>query len=146
MMKTIPSNALLAAIALTLAAAPLSAADRMQTGQWEFTSTANGETHTFKHCVTKSEVGTVNGDANSARIKAAKRAGGDCRITDYRVFGNAVAYAMVCGTTSIQSKAAYHGDAFEADVKTKAEGAPEIVSHIKAKRLGVCPQTARPPG
>jgi hypothetical protein len=139
MLKAISSSALLAAIALTLAVAPLSAADRMQTGQWEFTSTANGETHTFKHCVNSGEVDTVNGDAKSARINAAKQAKGDCRITDYRVFGNAVAYAMVCGTTSIRSKAAYHGDAFEADVKTKAEGAPEVVSHIKARRLGACP-------
>jgi Protein of unknown function (DUF3617) len=67
----------------------------------------------------------------------------DCRITDYRVFGNAVTYEMACGKTSIHSKAAYHGDAFEADMTTKAEGAPEVVNHIKAHRLGAC-HTAPP--
>jgi Protein of unknown function (DUF3617) len=139
MMKTIPSTALLAAVVLTLAVAPLSAADRMVPGMWEFTSTTNGETNTFKHCVTSAEVETVNGDAKSGRINAAKESKGDCRITDYRVFGNAVAYEMVCGKTSTHSKAAYHGDAFEATVTTKAEGAPDVVNHIKARRLGACP-------
>jgi hypothetical protein len=139
MLRTIRSTAILAAIALTLAVAQLSAADRMVPGMWEFTSTTNGETHTIKHCVASVEVETVNGDAKSARINAAKEAKGDCRITYYRVFGNAVAYEMVCGKTSTHSKAAYHGDAFEADMTTKAEGAPEVVNHIKAHRLGACP-------
>jgi len=139
MLRTLRSTAILAAIGMTLAVAPLSAADRMVPGMWEFTSTTNGETQTLKHCVTAVEVETVNGDAKSGRINAAKESKGDCRITDYRVFGNAVAYDMVCGKKSIHSKATYHGDAFEADVTTKAEGAAEVVNHIKARRLGACP-------
>ena len=138
-MKTIRSTILLAAIALTLAATPLSAADRMQIGQWEFTHTANGDTHTFKHCVTPDEVVIVNSDTQSARAIATKRAAGHCKMTDYKIDGNVVSYEMVCGTTTTRSTATYHGDSFEADLKTKAEGAPEVASHISAKRLGVCP-------
>jgi hypothetical protein len=138
-MNTIRTILFPAAFALTLAAAPLSAADRMQTGQWEFTHTANGETHTFKHCVTPDEVAIVNADAQSARALANKRAAGQCKITEYKVDGNVVSYAMVCGTTTTRSTATYHADSSEADLKTKAEGAPEVASHVSGKRLGVCP-------
>ncbi len=138
-MNTIRTILFLAAFALTLAAAPLSAADRMQTGQWEFTHTANGEAHTFKHCVTPDEVAIVNSDTRTARALAAKRAAGHCTITDYNVDGNVVSYAMVCGTTTTRSTATYRGDSFEANLKTKAEGAAEVAAHIDAKRLGACP-------
>src|SRR5207245_11646931 len=96
-MKTIRRTLVLAAFVLTLAVAPLSAADRMQTGQWEFTHTAEGDTHTFKHCVTSDEVSIVNADARTARALAAKRAAGHCTITDYKVDGSVVSCALVCG-------------------------------------------------
>jgi len=60
-------------------------------------------------------------------------------FTDYKVDGNAVSYAMVCGPRTIRSTATYHGDTFEGDLKTKAEGAGEAVSHVKARRLSACP-------
>ncbi len=78
MLKTLLSTAFLAVIGLTLAVAPLSAADRMQAGQWEFTQTANGETHTFKHCVTPGEVSIVNAETRTARALASKKAAGHC--------------------------------------------------------------------
>jgi hypothetical protein len=141
MLKTIRSTALLAAIGLTLTVAPLSAADRMQPGMWEFTSTANGETRTFKHCATPDETGSVNGDAKSARANAARRAAGHCTITDFNINGNVVSYAMVCGTTSVRSTTTYRGDTFEAALKTKTEGAAEVATRVTAKRLGFCPPT-----
>ena len=138
------STALLAAIGLTLAVAPLSAADRLQIGQWEFTSTTKGEAHTFKRCVTPDEAGSVNGDTRSARAYAEKQTAGHCTISAYKVGGNAVSYAMVCGPRTIRCTATYHGDTFESDLKTKAEGAAEVVTHVKAHRLGDCPKTRRP--
>jgi hypothetical protein len=50
---------------------------------------------------------------------------------------------MVCGPRTIRSTATYHGDTFESDLKTKAEGAAEVVTHVKARRLGACPKTPR---
>ena len=138
-MKTIRSTLFLTAIGLTLAVAPLSATDRMQSGQWEFTTTTRGEANTFKHCVTPAEAGSVNGDTRSARAYAEKQTAGHCTIKDYKVEGNAVSYAMVCGARTIRSTATYHGDTFEGDLVTKAEGAAETVSHVKARRLGACP-------
>lgn len=140
MLKTNLSTALLAVIGLTLAVAPLSAADRMQTGHWEFTHTVAGDTHTFKHCVTPDEVSIVNADTRTARALAEKRTTGQCKITEYKADGNVVTYAMVCGTTTTRSTATYHGDSSEAELKTKAEGAAEVVAHVRGKRLGICPQ------
>jgi hypothetical protein len=140
MLKTILSTALLAA-ALTLTAAPLFAADRMMPGMWEFTSTANNETHTFKHCATPDETASVNGDAKSARANAAKRAAGHCTITDFNINGNTVTYAMVCDKTSVRSTTTYFGTTFESALKTKTEGAAEVSTRVTAKRLGVCPLT-----
>lgn len=139
MMKAILSTALLAAIGLTMAAAPLSAADRMQTGEWEFTSSTKGEANTFKRCITPADTGSVNGNTKSARAFAEKQAGGQCKITDYRAEGNTVSYSMVCGSRTIRSTATYHGDRFEGDVAMTANGAAEIVSHVTARRLGACP-------
>ena len=140
MRKTSLSIALLAVMGLTLPVAPLSAADRMQTGHWEFTQTVAGDKHTFKHCVTSDEVSIVNADTRTARALAEKRTAGQCKITDYKAEGNVVAYAMVCGKTTTRSTATYHGDSSEAELKTKAEGAAEVVAHISGKRLGICPQ------
>ena len=86
------------------------------------------------------EVSIVNADTRTARALAEKRTAGHCKITEYKADGNVVTYAMVCGTTTTRSTATYHGDSSEADLKTKAEGAAEVASHISAKRLGVCPQ------
>ena len=60
-------------------------------------------------------------------------------FTNYNIDGNAVSYAMVCGPRIFRSTATYRGDTFEGDLKTKAEDAAEVVSHVKARRLGACP-------
>ena len=128
------------AIALTLAAAPLSAADRIRAGQWEFSTTrAKGEAILSKHCITADEAASANGDANTARAYTEKQAAGRCKVTDYKVAGASVSYAMTCGPRSIRATATYHGDTFEGDQFTKDEGGPEIVSHVKARRVGNCP-------
>ena len=139
MIKTFRSTALLAAIGLTLAARPISAADRLQSGQWEVTSTSKSGDQTYKHCVTPDEAGSVNGDTRSARAYAEKKAAGRCTIKDYKVAGDEVSYVMTCGKTTIQSTATYRGDTFEGEMTTKAKGAAKVLSHIKARRLGLCP-------
>ena len=63
-MKNMAASTIFAtAIALALAASPLSAADRLQPGQWEFTTTHPGKNDptTFKHCVTATEAASANG-------------------------------------------------------------------------------------
>jgi hypothetical protein len=62
------------------------AADRLTSGQYEFTTTTDGKTQTLAHCVTPEEARSVNGDAKAGREYAEKdlqRAG--CSITTYDV-------------------------------------------------------------
>ncbi|MEP6800735.1 MAG: DUF3617 family protein [Acidobacteriota bacterium] len=128
------------AATLGLAAAPLFAADRLRAGEWEFTTTrAGAEPNTFKHCVTPEEALMANGDTKTARGAAEKKSAGKCAITAYSTAGNAVSYAMTCGKVSLRSKATYTGDTSQGELVSKAEGAPEVVSHIKARRIGDCP-------
>jgi Protein of unknown function (DUF3617) len=140
MKQTARSLVLVTGIAVALSASSLSAAERLRPGQWEFTMTRVGEAaNTFKHCINAVEAGSVNGDTASSRAyaeKAAAAAGTGCKITDYRVAGDSVSYAMKCGTTSIRSTASYHGDTYEGDMFTKRDGGAEVAAHVKAKRLG----------
>lgn len=126
------------ALGLAALAAPLRAADRLQIGQWEFTSTTNGTPNTFKHCVTSDEAASVNHDTKTARAYAEKHAVGRCTINDYKVEGSAVSYSLTCGDRTIRSLTNFHGDSSEGDLFTKV-GGKETVSHIKARRIGACP-------
>jgi hypothetical protein len=133
------ARVLVLALSVLSVVAPLAAADRLRIGEWEFTTTTNGQTRTFQHCVTADDAGSVNGDAKSARAHAEKQATKGCAITDYKVDGNSVSYAMTCGARTIRSTATYHGDTSEGELISKNGSEPEVVSHVKAKRLGDCP-------
>jgi hypothetical protein len=139
-MKNMTRSTILAAvIALAMAAAPLSAADRLRTGQWEVTSTNNGRARTFKNCVRADEAAAANGDAKAGRAYTEKLLAGQCTFTDYKVEGNLVSSVMTCGKTTVRSTTTYHGDSYQSESKTTIGGAPEVVSHVSAKRLGDCP-------
>ena len=140
MSKTTRSIELAAAVALALASAPLFAAERVRPGQWEFTIVhPGGEPNVFKHCITADEATSVNGDTKTARAYAEKKAAGRCTITSYDVHGNTVSYALKCGEVAIRTTSVYHGDTSEGEQTSKNGSAPEVVSHVKARRLGDCP-------
>jgi hypothetical protein len=130
---------LAAVIALATAAAPVSAADRVRTGQWEVTTTSNGKARTFKNCVSTAEAAAANGDAKTGRAYVEKMLPGQCKFTDYKVEGNSVSSVMTCDKTTVRSTTTYHGDSYQSESKTTTGGAPEVVSHISAKRIGDCP-------
>src|ERR1700737_1354033 len=133
------STALMTAIALALAAAPLSAADRVRTGQWEVTSTNNGRARTFKNCLRADEAAATNGDAKAGRAYTQKLLAGHCTFTDYKVEGSLVSSVMTCGKTTVRTPTTYHGDSYQSESKTTTGGAPEGVSHASEKPLGDCP-------
>ena len=140
MPKATPALVLLAAGALALASAPLSAAERLRPGQWEFTIVRPGaEPNVFKHCVTADEATSINGDTKTARAYSEKKAAGRCTITAYDVHGDSVSYAMKCGDVAIRATSVYHGDTSEGEQTSKKGSEPEVVSHVKARRLGDCP-------
>ena len=139
MKTTARSAVLVTAIALALAASPLYAADRMRVGRWEVTSTSNGRTNTFKNCLSAADAGAMNGDAKTSQAYSAKLLPAQCKFTDYKVDGNVVTWVMTCGDTRVRSSTTYRGDSYQSDSTTKTGSAPEVVSHISAKRIGDCP-------
>src|SRR5258706_7668470 len=108
MLKTILSTALMAAIGLTLAVAPLSAEDRIKPGMWRFTTTSGGATPTFKKCLSTEETDRINDDTKAPPRNAAKRAAGDCTLTEIKAEGNTVTYPQVCGNKSGPTTTRYH--------------------------------------
>jgi hypothetical protein len=134
------AKALLFVFALTLAAAPcLRAAERMVSGNWTFEMETTGQDpRTFTRCITAEEAQSVNGDAAAARAYAEKSAGTPCDVKDFKIDGSTVSYVLVCGETTVSSKATYHGDSFEGVLTTKS-GANEATTHLKAHRAGACP-------
>jgi hypothetical protein len=139
MKKTTRSTVLVTLIALVVAAASLSAAERMRTGQWEVTSTSIGKARTFKNCVPAAEAAAVNGDAKAARAYLEKLIPGQCKFTDFKIEGNSVSSVMTCGTTTVRSMTTYHGDSYQSDAMTKTGSEPEVAMHLSAKRIGDCP-------
>jgi Protein of unknown function (DUF3617) len=134
------AKALWFVFALTLATVPcLWAADRMVTGNWTFEMETTGQdSRTFTRCISADEAQSVNGDTAAARAYAEKAAGANCAVKDFAVDGDTVSYRLVCGETTIASKATYHGETFEGVMTTKS-GDVEATTHLKAHRTGACP-------
>jgi hypothetical protein len=124
--------------ALLLTASSLQAADRLQPGQWEFTLTTDGSSHTAAHCVTAVDASEVNGDTKSGREAAEKKASGRCTVQSYGVEGDTVSYSLSCGNRTIDSTTTFHGDTSDGSLTTTVQGAKAVVTHVKARRLGAC--------
>jgi hypothetical protein len=61
--------------ALVLTGTSLRAADRLSPGQWEFTLTTDGGSHTAAHCVTPVEAGEVNGETSDGSLTTTAEGG-----------------------------------------------------------------------
>jgi hypothetical protein len=126
---------------IATAALPLLAADRQTPGQYEFAVTTDGKTQASTHCVTPDDAKAVNADAKAGREYAEKATKGACSVTTYEVKGDTVSLTMACGDGGRTSIVTYHGDTFDGDTTYTfmVQGKRVVrVSHIKAKRVGVC--------
>jgi hypothetical protein len=117
---------------------PLRAAERLDPGQWEFTLTTDGASHTSAHCVTPAEAGQANGDVAAARAAAEKKAAGHCTVKSYGIQGDTVSYSLACGNRTIDSVTTYRGDTSEGTLTTTVQGAKPAVTHVKARPVGAC--------
>jgi len=129
-----------AAAALVLPAALLAAALRLRAGEWEFTTPhVDGEPDSVKICVTAEEAASINGGSKTARAYAEKQLRAGCKVDEYTVNGNLVTSSITCGKSTVRTRVTYGGDTSEGDRVIHREGQPDIVIHIKARRLGDCP-------
>jgi Protein of unknown function (DUF3617) len=130
-----------AVAALVLPAALLAAPERLHAGQWEFsTSHVEGEPESVKTCVTAEEAASINGGAQTGRAYAERNAGAGCKVNDYSVNGDVVTYSVTCGKSTVRATVTYRGDTSEGDTVIQREGQPDIVMHVKARRIGECPR------
>ena len=129
-----------AAAVLALPAALLAAPERLHAGQWEFTTShVDGEPDSVKFCVSAEEAAALNGGTKTARAYAKKQLRAGCRVDEYTVNGNLVTSSVTCGKSTVRTRVIYRGDTSEGDRVIQREGQPEIVIHVKARRLGDCP-------
>jgi hypothetical protein len=125
---------------LVLPAALLAAPERLHAGQWELTTAhVDGEPDSTKICITAEEAASINGGAKTGRAYAEKQAGEGCKVNDYTVNGNLVTYSVSCGKSTVRAKVTYAGDTSEGETVIQREGQPDVVMHVKGKRLGACP-------
>ena len=122
---------------LTIVSPLLPAADRLLTGEWEFTNKSGRDAYTFKKCLKATDAAQVNGDAAAARTAMEQDTAGRCTVESFAIAEDTVDYVLVCGAQKIKSTTAYHGDRSEATI-TVTNDTGVTASSVKGHRTGVC--------
>ena len=118
----------------------LFAADSIREGYWEVTSQTEMPgmpmkipATTIKHCYTKEDV------KDQKKVIAKDK---NCTLTDYKVAGNKVTWAMKCtgqNAGTFNGETVFSGDAYTSTMKMKTQGQNMTVK-VKGKRIGECPK------
>lgn len=118
----------------------LFAADSIRDGYWEVTSQTEMPgmpmkipASTIKHCYSKEDV------KDQKKVIARDK---NCTMTDYKVAGNKVTWAMKCTGQSagiFNGETIFSADAYTSTMKMKTQGQNMTVK-VKGKRIGECPK------
>ena len=116
------------------------AADSIREGYWEITSQTEMPgmpmkipANTIKHCYSKEDV------KDQKKVIARDK---NCTMTDYRVAGNKVIWAMKCtgqNAGTFNGETIFSQDSYASTMKMKSQGHAMTVK-VKAKRIGECPK------
>ena len=119
--------------------AELRAAEGMREGLWEITSLSEMSgmpmkipATTIRHCYTKEDV------KDQKKVIAREK---NCTLTDYKVTGNKVVWAMKCtgqNAGSFKGETTFGPDVYSSIMKMKSKGY-DMTMRVKAKRIGACP-------
>lgn len=115
-------------------------ADSIREGYWEVTSQTEMPgmpmkipASTIKHCYTKEDV------KDQKKVIARDK---NCTLTDYKVSGNKVTWAMKCTGESVgtfNGETVFSKDAYTSTMKMKSQGHNMTVK-VKGRRVGECPK------
>jgi hypothetical protein len=115
-------------------------AEGIREGYWEITSQSEMPgmpmkipATTVKHCYSKEDV------KDQKKVLARDK---NCTMTDYKVSGNKVTWAMKCTGQSagtFNGETLFSTDAYTSTMKMKSQGHNMTVK-VKGKRLGECPK------
>lgn len=124
---------------LLLSSGLLWAGPRVVSGEWEYTTTTEGEPESEKvtACLSADEAASMNGDAKTGRAFFEKKNHGRCTITKFELKGNTMSYALSCGARSIENTVTFHGETSEGVTIARGPDGTDT-THIKARRLGAC--------
>ncbi len=125
--------------AILLLPAGLFAAGPVREGLWEITSQTEMPgmpsripPSTVTHCYTKEEV------SDQKKMIARDK---NCTVTDYKMSGNKVTWAMKCtgkGAGTFTGETVFGNDAYTSTMKMNTQG-HNIKVKVKARRIGDCP-------
>lgn len=126
--------------AVLLLATSAFAADSIRDGYWEVTSQTEMPgmpmkipASTIKHCYTKEDV------KDQKKVIARDK---NCTMTDYKVSGNKVTWAMKCTGQSagtFSGETVFSPDAYTSTMKMNSQG-QNMTVRVKGKRVGECPK------
>jgi hypothetical protein len=126
--------------AVVLVSTAAVAADSIREGYWEITSQTEMPgmpmkipANTIKHCYSKEDV------KDQKKVIARDK---NCTMTDYKVVGNKVTWAMKCTGQSagtFNGETIFSSDAYSSTMKMKSQGQNMTVK-VKGKRIGECPK------
>lgn len=115
------------------------AVENMREGLWEITSLSEMPgmpmkvpATTIRHCYTKEDV------KDQKKVIAREK---NCTLTDYKVSGNKVTWAMKCtgqNAGSFKGETIFSSDAYSSIMKMKTQGYA-MTMRVKGKRVGACP-------
>ena len=113
---------------------------RQRPGMWESTITSHGKTVTRSSCVKPADAALTDGPEAMLRAKLEKAAseGGLCTIKNFKLDGNTLVYAMVCGKTTNLIETKFHGGDSQETTMTVTTGGVTNVNQIKSRRTGDC--------
>lgn len=131
----------IALLALAFSAtALLYAEDRMRAGLWEVITTVDGKPAGVSGgtCYTPAMVQMGNSPAATLKENTEKSlAASHCTLKDFKLEGNRVSMATVCGEMSSTTTSTFSVDAFET-THTSTTAGVTTVTHMKGRRLGDC--------
>ena len=125
---------------LTLSTATtLRAQERMQTGTWENTVTAYGQTATRSHCFKPADAAMSNGSPAMVRAETEKALSKNgCTLKDFKLDANTLTQTMVCGKSTILQETKFHGGDSVETTMTYMEDGVTKVTQLKGRRTGAC--------
>lgn len=124
---------------MMLSSGLLWAGTRVVSGEWEYTTTTDGEPESQKTtaCMSADEAAAINGDAKMARAFFERKSRGRCTIAKFELKGSTMSYTLSCGARSIENTVTFHGETSEGVTIAKGPDGTDTM-HIKSRRLGVC--------
>lgn len=115
------------------------AADSIREGYWEVTTQSEMPgmpmkmpATTMKHCYTKEDV------KDQKKVISRDK---NCTMTEYKVSGNKVTWAMKCtgeNSGTMNGETIFSSDSYNSTMKMKSQG-QQIDVKVKGKRIGNCP-------